>query len=50
MKRKADILQKQTIKKGNIIESKEAFIFALLVYHEVDAWYIDWNINAFICS
>ncbi len=43
MKRKANILQKQKIEEGNTIENKEAFIFALLVFHEVDAWYIDFG-------
>jgi hypothetical protein len=38
-----DILQKQKIEKGNIVEIEEAFFFALLVSHEIDAWYIDFG-------
>jgi len=34
-------LQKQKAKEGNIAKNENAFVFALLVSYETNAWYID---------
>jgi hypothetical protein len=43
-------LQKQKIEDGNTIESEEAFLFALLVSHGIDAWYIDFGASMHLIS
>jgi hypothetical protein len=43
-------LQKQKIEEGNNIKNEDAFVSALLVYHEVDAWYIDFGTSMHLSS
>ncbi len=43
-------MQKQKIEKWNTIENEEAFVSTLLVFHEVDAWYIDFGTSMHLSS
>ncbi len=38
------------IEDGNIIESEEAFVFALSIFHGIDAWYIDFGASMHLFS
>ncbi len=43
-------MQKQKIEEGNTVESEKAFVFALSVSHEIDAWYIDFGTSMHLSS
>ncbi len=43
-------MQKKKIEEGNIIKSEKAFVSALSIFHEVDAWYIDFGTSMHLSS